>query len=185
MRNILIAALFAFLVTPAFAAESVPQTFGVVDMNKIMQTTDAAKDVFAQLEAKRKEYQAQITKEEDTLRAAEQSLLAQKDKMSKEELEKKRREFDGKVLDGQKLVQDRKRILDQAFNSSMNKLRTEAASVVAEVAKERNYSAVLTQDAVMLSIPALDMTDVVTERMNARLKTLKVEWTAPPAAEKK
>jgi Skp family chaperone for outer membrane proteins len=163
---------------PAPAALS----FGVIDMNKVMQVTDAAKDVFSQLEGKRKEYQANISKEEDILRTAEQDILKQKDSLSKEDFDKKRKEFEEKVIAGQKLVQDRKRILDQAFGSSMGRLRNEAIKIVADVAKEKNYSAVFTQDAVMISTPALDMTDIVIERMNKSVKKIPVDWSASAAA---
>jgi outer membrane protein len=165
-------------VDPAPAAPS----FGVVDMNKVMQVTDAAKDVFSQLEGKRKEYQTNISKEEDALRTAEQAIMKQKDSLSKEEFDKKRREFDEKLMNGQKLVQDRKRTLDQAFNSSMGQLRNAAIKIVADVAKEKNYSTVFTQDAVMISTPNLDMTDIVIERMNKSFKKIPIDWSASASA---
>ncbi|MCE9508570.1 MAG: OmpH family outer membrane protein [Alphaproteobacteria bacterium] len=173
------------LAAPAFAADEpapAAQTFGVIDMNKVMQITNVAKDIFSQMEVKRKEYQANISKEETSLRAAEQEILKQKDSLSKDEFEKKRKEFEEKVVNGQKLVQERKRILDQAFSSSMGNLRGEAIKIVAEVAKERNYSAVFTQDAVMISTPNLDMTDVVIERMNKQVKKIPIDWSASTAA---
>jgi Skp family chaperone for outer membrane proteins len=186
-RTMLLAGAAAMMgfVTPVLAATppaaSAP-TFGVVDMNRVMQTTDAAKDIFSQLEGKRKEYQAQIAKEETTLRSAEQSIVKQKDTLSKEEFEKKKMQFEEKVIQGQKMVQNRKRILDQAFNSAMGKLRQEAAKVVATAAREKNYSAVFTQDAVMISDPTLDMTAAVIERMNGSVKKINVDWAAADTA---
>jgi outer membrane protein len=175
----------AVLAAPAFAANDpapAAQGFGVVDMNKIMQTTDVAKDIFSQMEVKRKEYQANISKEENTLRAAEQEILKRKDSLSKDEFEKERKGFEEKVINGQKLVQDRKKILDQAFSKSMGNLRGEAINIVAEVARERNYSAVFTQDALMISAPSLDMTDVVVERINKHVKKIAIDWSASTAA---
>jgi len=186
-----IIALFAAagigLASPTLAADvpaaPAPVSFGIVDMNKVMQTTEAAKDILAQLESKRKEYQNDITKEEDALRTSEQDLIKKKDTLSKEEFEKQRKSFEEKVMSGQKLVQEKKVSLDQAFNVSMTRLRNEAAKIVAEVAKEKGYSAVLTQDAVMISVPTLDITDIVIERMNKTVKKIPVEWA--PAAKKK
>lgn len=175
------------LASPAVAVDTPPPaaaaTFGVLDMNKILKVTEVAKDIFSQLESKRKEYQVSIGKEEEALRAAEQEILKQKDSLSKDDFEKKRKEFEEKVLGGQKLVQERKRILDQAFNSSMGGLRNEAAKIVAEIAKEKNYSAVFTQDAVMISAPNLDMTDIVIEKMDKTVKKMPIDWAAmaPPS----
>lgn len=176
-------AILGFTAAPAFAAGEAAgaPSFGVVDMNKVMQTTNAAKDILNQLEGKRKEYQAQISKEEGSLRSAEQEILKKKDSLSKEEFEKKRAEFEGKVIQGQKMVQSRKRTLDQAFGSSMAHLRREAAKVVAELAREKHYSVVFTQEAVMISTPELDMTAMVIERMNKNVKKIAVDWAASAA----
>jgi len=171
-----------FLALPALAANDQAQTFGVVDMSKVLKATEVARDIFSQMENKRKEYQARISKEEDALRSAEQEILKQKDSLSKAEFDKKRKEFEEKVISGQKLVQDRKRILDKAFNDSMGRLRNEAAKIVADIAKEKNYSAVLTQDAVMISVPSLDMTDTVIERMDKGVKKIVIDWAAFAAA---
>lgn len=176
-RSLILTGLMMALSAPVQAAEG-GQTFGIVDMNKVMQTTTAAKEIFSQLEDKRKEYQANISKEEETLRSAEQALIKQKDSLAKDAFDKKRTEFEGKVIEGQKLVQDRKRTLDQAFNGSMNSLRNEAAKIVAEIAKEKGYSAVFTEDAVMISTPDLDITDMVIERMNKNTKKIPIDWNA-------
>ena len=181
--------IMAFAV-PAYAAgeaatapaASAP-TFGVVDMSKVLQVTDAAKDIFSQLEGKRKEYQGQIAHEEDTLRSAEQEIMKQKDTLSKDEFEKKRAGFEEKVIEGQKLVQTRKHTLDVAFNTSMTSLRREAAKIVADIAHDKHYSAVFTQDAVMISTPDLDMTDMVIERMNQNVKKIPIDWTAASATD--
>jgi outer membrane protein len=177
--------MMAGFAAPALAADAPAaggQTFGVVDMNKVMQVTSAAKDILSQLEAKRKEYQGQISKEEDSLRSAEQEIVKQKDTLTKEAFDAKRKAFEEKYLSGQKLVQDRKRILDQAYNTSMTNIRREAAKIVANIAQEKHYSAVFTQDAVMISTPDLDMTDTVIERMNKDVKKISVDWAAAASA---
>lgn len=169
---------------PAIAADAAGQpasSFGIIDMNRVIKGTEVAKDVFAQMESKRKEYQVSISKEEDALRSAEEAILKKKDSLSKDEFEKKRKEFEENVISGQKLVHNRKRILDQAYNASMGDLRNEAAKIVADIAKEKNYTAVFTQDAVMISTPSLDMTDAVIERMNKKIKKMAIDWNAASA----
>ena len=70
-------------------------------------------------------------------------------------------------------------ILDQGFNSSLNRLRHEAANIIKDIAKEKNYAAVLNQDTVIISIPSLDITDEVVARMNKSVKKMAVDWTVP------
>lgn len=162
--------------TPAVAADESALKYGVVDMSKIIQSTDAAKGIFNDLENKRKEYQVQIKKEEDTLKAAEQEILKMKAKLPQEEFEKKAKEFETKIVSAQKMVQEKKKTLDDAYGRSMGKLRGEAAKVIAEVAKERGYSAVFTQDAVIMASENLDMTEEVIARLNKNVKKIPVEW---------
>lgn len=181
----MIAALAMMALTAPAKAEESTFSFGVVDMSKVMANTTAAKDVFSQLEEKRKQYQTDISKEENALRSAEQDIMKQKDSLARDEFDKQRKGFEEKVIKGQKLVQDRKRILDQAFNSSMLRLRGEAAKIVATLAKERKYSAVFTQEAVMMSTPEMDMTEEVISRMNKELKKISVDWSASADDKKK
>lgn len=159
---------------PAIAAE--PMNYGVVDMNKVLQTADAAKGLIADLDAKRKEFQTQIAKEETALRTSEQEILKQKEKLSQADFEKKRKEFETKVANAQKGVQERKKVLDEAFAASMNKLRTEILKAAAEVAKVKGYNAVFNQEAMVLSDQKMDITNEVIAGVNKSVKKIDVNW---------
>ena len=173
---------------PALAADApaVPATtgttFGIVDMNKVLSTTDAAKDIFSQMDVKRKEYLAQLSKEEDSLHAFQQEVEKEKATLSKAAFEEKGKVFEEKYQQLQKNGQSRKEILDRAGEGAMNKLREKAAEIVAEVAKQRHYSAVFTQNAVMMSTPDLDLTDIVIAQLNKTVKSIPVDWAAATAA---
>ncbi len=163
---------------PAMAAAPAAsgQTFGVVDMNQVLQSTDAAKSIFKQMDARRKRYQAEISKAENSLRASEEELQKQKDTLSKSAFEDKQKAIEEKVIEGQKMVQNRRQILDQAFSTAMNSLRHSAAQIVAHIAKEKHYSAVFTDQAVMMSMPDMDMTKDVIDQMNKKVKSISVDW---------
>lgn len=179
---LIVAAITGPLATLAMAADTPVQahvqSLGVIDINKVLQTSDAAKGIFSDLEGKRKEFQAQITKEEDSLRASGQEFEKQKSTLTKEQLDAKRKEIDERLYNGQKMVQERKAMLDHAFSETMGKLRTETTKIVAEIAKARGFSAVLTQDAVMLSVPEMDLTSEVIKQLNEKVKKVPVEWPA-------
>src|SRR3954465_665232 len=88
-----VSALAADATAPAAASGL---TFGIVDMSKVLQTTDAAKDVVAQIEAKRKEYKEKTSKEDDALRAAAQDFEKNKSSLSKDAYESKAKELNEK-----------------------------------------------------------------------------------------
>lgn len=177
MRRVMMAAMaFGLVAGLSFPALATELSYGIVDINKVVQTADAAKGIFSELEGKRKEYQSQISKEEDSLRSFETDVMKQKDTLSKEEFEKKRKEFEGKMTSAQKMVQERKRLLDQAFSEAMGAFRKEVLKATADIAKEKGYAAVFTQEALVLAEPGLDITTEVISRVNKSVKKIPVVW---------
>ncbi len=172
-----ISAMTAFSI-PAMASAPAAsgQTFGVVDMNRVLQTTDAAKSIFKQMDSRRKRYQDEISKAENSLRSSEEELQKQKDTLSKDAFETKQKAIEEKVVDGQRMVQNRRQILDQAFSTAMGSLRRSAAQIVAHIAKEKHYSAVFTDQAVMMSMPDMDMTKAVIDQMNKKVRHISIDW---------
>ena len=110
----------------------------------------------------------------DTLRAAEQELGRQRSNLAPEAFEQKRREFEQQVADVQRSVQNRKRVLDQAFNESMKKLHETMLEVVAEVAGEQKASLVLAKQQVVIAEKSLDLTGSVLDRLNKKLPSVAV-----------
>lgn len=168
--------------TAAAAASTFP--IAVVDMNKVLQVSDAAKNARDQLEAKRKEYQDQISAKESALRSTEQELIKQKPSMSEADFNKKREEFEGKVVEAQKLVQEHKKSLDVGFNNSLSTLQNEVAAIVGDIAKERKFLMVMSNDGVVLAERSLDITDEVLTRLNKKIKKLPVDWSSKESKKK-
>ncbi len=160
----------------AVAKEITPYTFALVDVNKVMLKSKAAKSLLKQLDEKRALFHKKLVKEEKKLKEEEKEIISKREKMTKDEFKKKRQSFGKKVLDAQKKVQNNKVILDRGFNTYMNKLRMEATKIVAKIAKNKKYAAVFTQNAVLLSDPSLDITSQVVKTMNKEVKDIKVDW---------
>lgn len=179
-KHILMAAVLCLLALPAFAADAPPasQSFGIVDTTRVLQGSAAAKAVSDELEAKRKEFAAQISKEQEAFRASVQKFEKERATLSKDALEARGKALDEKNLSLQKLMKGKEQLLDRAMSESMNKLRQETTKIVGEIAKERSLSAVLTQDAVMLSVPQMDITGEVIKRLNDNVKKIPIDWSA-------
>jgi outer membrane protein len=164
----------------AIAAPAVAQAqegkFGVVDMGKVLREATAAKSVLEELEAKRKEFQSKVEKEEKALREMEQGIAKQREKLSKEDFEAKVKEFQEKLIAAQKSVQNQKTTLDKAFVDTMGKLRLEILKVAADVAKEKGLMAVLNQEALLLADPKMDITDSVISGVNKNVKKIPVVY---------
>jgi Skp family chaperone for outer membrane proteins len=155
-------------------AELPASVVAVVDVQFILQEAAASKNIQKQLEVQRETYQNEISKQEDRLRAVEQELNRQRSVLSPDKFAQKRREFEQQVADVQRTVQARKRVLDQAFNESMTKVRDTVLQMVTEVAGEQKATLVLAKQQVVLAEKSLDLTSAVLERVNRKLPTVPV-----------
>src|SRR3954469_873532 len=142
----------------AALAELPAVVVAVVDVQFILQEAAASKSIQKQLEAQRDTYQNEISKQEDRLRAVEQELNRQRSALPPDAFGQKRREFEQQVADVQRTVQARKRVLDQAFNDSMAKVRDAVLQTVTEVAGEQKATLVLAKQQVVLAEKSLDLT---------------------------
>jgi Skp family chaperone for outer membrane proteins len=193
MRSLLsrrsLAAPFIALAVALSAANAVaqqkPLTVAIVDMQVILQQSEAAKSIQKQLESQRKSFQAEISKQEDSLRNAEQELRRQRTSASQQQFEQQQRQFEQRVAEVQRKTQDRKRTLDQALNDSLEILRKNVMEVVAQISQERQITLVLARQQVIMGEKSLDITDEVMQRLNQKLKSVTVGSSGqqPPSQE--
>lgn len=187
-RNTLFAALVAaglLAAAPAMAAETPAPaaaksvSFGIMDMEGVLKKSTAGADILATVDAKRKEYEGLIAKEEAALKKEKEDIVKQRDKMTEIEFENKRKAFEQKAADAFKKVQERKQTLDYAINTSMVKLREEALKVTAEIARARGLDAVFSDDSVILAETGYDISDEVLKTLNKDVKKIPVSFTLP------
>ena len=139
---------------------------GVVDLQKIMQTSNQMKDIQQKLE---KEFKPR----RDKLVAVETSLKGDMEKFKrdaailsatqKKDLEKKiiaaQQQFE---RDGQQYQQE----LSTAHNEAMEGLYTKVRAAIAKIAKDEKYDIIVQKDAAPFSSDALDVTDKVVKAIN-------------------
>ena len=60
----------------------------------------------------------------------------------------------------------------------MNELRDNILKVINDISVEKGYSAIFTQNALMMVKPELDVTELVVSKLNDKIKAIKVDWKA-------
>jgi Skp family chaperone for outer membrane proteins len=146
----------------------------VVDVVQILRDAQAVQGVRTQIERQRSTYQAELQKQENELRNADQDLAKQRAILSPEAFAQRRRELEKRVSDAQQSVQNRRRSLDTGFNAAMQKVNDAMVQVVTEIVQERQYQIVLTKTQVVIVHTALDITPEVLRRLNRKLPTVAV-----------
>lgn len=166
--------LLAFSILPAQAQEKAEVSLAVVDIQALLKDSKAAQSIESQLGSIRKNFQAEVEKEEKALRAREKEIVEKKDSLKEEELKAEVQEFQKEVSASQKKVQDRKAKLDKALANAIGKLRAEIIKVVAEIGDKENLDLVLARTDVVIVSKNLDITGQVLERINRDLPSVNV-----------
>lgn len=168
MKRLLPLILCVLLVWPV-VGHAEGTSIGVVDVIYIMNNAEASKHIQEQRNTMREDFLEEISETEQKLRSQEKALIEQRQKLSKEEYAKKRKEYEENLLKTRRYAQNEKQALEGAANEGMNVLRAKLYEVVQQIASERNYDLVISNKNVIAGANALDITEEALTRINADL----------------
>jgi Skp family chaperone for outer membrane proteins len=178
-KLIILLAFFSFLIlgpTTSCLAQGTGSVarIAVIDINLIIRDALAFNAIREQISKYRKIFQAEIQKEEEALRNANQELARQRTLLSAEAFSEKRKDFEKRVAGVQRLVQQRKQNLDRSQGAAMGKIQKRLNEIVTVFALEQDISLILRKDQTILAAKGLRATKVVLDRLNAAMPTIKV-----------
>ncbi|HEY1799249.1 MAG TPA: OmpH family outer membrane protein [Stellaceae bacterium] len=194
-----LACLFALSITAAQAQQPAPAEKGapapaaapavppsltviVVDVQKLLQESKAAKMVREQIEGKRAEYAKEISKQEQTLQQERDALQRQQSSLSQEQLNAKGRAFQEKVNDLDRTVQSKRQALEKSNADALQKIQESMVKIISQIAKDRKANLVLQRSELVLFDQQFDVTDQVLQKLDEELPTLQVTFVEPVAA---
>jgi outer membrane protein len=146
----------------------------VVDPQQVMNQSAAADALRAQVEKHRASYQAEVQKQMNDLRNADQELAKQRTLLSPEAYAQRRRDFEKQVSDVEQAAQNRRKEFDRAIGEAQRKIEKALVEIVVEIVQEKNYSVVVNKAGVIIVQTSLDITPEVIRRMNRKLPTVAV-----------
>jgi outer membrane protein len=148
------------------AEKTAPATIALVDMQRILQESLAAKSVQKQLDAQRSKFQNETESEENELRQAEQDLSKSHDQLTAPVYADKEQQLRQKFLTVEQRVDERRKLLDKSYTDAMNSVRTHLLEIVEAIAKQHGDNIVLIKQQTLWSEPSFDITDEVLKRLN-------------------
>lgn len=167
---------FAGKADNAMAADALPKAvIAIIDTRMIGLNSAAGKDMQNQLEQIRTKFQAEIQAQEKILKAEEETLKSQRSIMAPDAYEAKVREFQIKVQNVQRGVQNRNLQLDSARNAAKNELQRALKPILQSVLKEYKATVIMDKSLIIEQAPGLDVTTRVIEQLDAVLPSVKVE----------
>lgn len=169
----LLAPVFA---SSAMAQDAVPPSsnIGVIDMNEVLQKSDAIDKVREVLDKRNQELQASITEEELRLRTEERSLNAARGELAEDEFSARYAQFEKDVVALQRSIQQQQSRFDRAMQQVNSTLEQELIKIVEEIAQDRLLSMVIQRNNVVIYDSTTDITEEALRRLNERTKNLTV-----------
>lgn len=149
--------------------------FGVVNTDRILQDSLAAKGVRLEREKYAQTYQTQIKDQEAKLRAEDQELSQQRSVMAPEVFQQRAQAFQQKLAEFQNQVRDKQERLDFSFQQAMQEIGNTIISVSQEIAKQQGITAVAAHNQLLFFDPGMDITVSVLDRLNQRLASVKFQ----------
>jgi Skp family chaperone for outer membrane proteins len=173
---IAIAGFMPGLAQAADAKDKFPNpVIALIDMQRILDESLAAKSVQKQLEGQRSKFQTDTEREENELRQAEQDLSKSRDQMAADAYAEREQQLRQRFLSVERHVQARRKVLDQGFTDSMNEVRTDLLQIVEAVAHEHGVNLVLIKQQALWADKGFDMTGEVLDRLNKKLPQVTVK----------
>mgnify|MGYP001338864345 CR=1 FL=1 len=164
------------LITNISFADQYPNTsIGIIDINKVLTESKAAKDAAKQIEKIQKKSEEDSKKEDEQIIQEREKLIEQQSVMAPEAFEVKVADFEKKVQAYQIERQEKLRKLDQMVQEARASILDEVKPIINDYASELGITVILEKNAVIMSADDMDMTDQVIKILNKSLPKIKVE----------
>jgi outer membrane protein len=158
----------------ALAQKLPTAVIAVIDYQRVLRDAAAARSIRDQIEARRKAYQDEISKQEQRLNEADKAVTKQRSLLTPEAYAEKRRQYEQDVAQVQTMVQQRRRELDSVSAAALNEVKKALIEVVTSIADERGFNVVLPSSDVLFFARKIDLTDEVLTKLDARLPDVRV-----------
>src|SRR5262245_6135794 len=189
-RSLFVAAILA--VTALGVAGSVPAsaqqkpapiTVGVVDADGIVQDSKAFKSLTAQAEKIQKQIKADFEKQQKQFDDDGRALVQQQDKLSADDLRKKKVELRQRADRQTAALNARQRSLQQSVTKGRTQVVRAMADVVKDVAAARGLTFVITRSITPYFDPSYDISQEVKRKLDAKLPSLKLQQSSASDAQ--
>ena len=141
---------------------------GVIDLQKILETSNAGKAIQAELKSKNEKMAADLQKKGSEIEKISKRLERESMVMSKEMREEKEREQRIKVNDFKTLQKRYRAELQKLQVELMQQLQAKITANTEEVGKKEGYLLIMDKRGVIYAPTSVDLTDKIIQKLNTQ-----------------
>ena len=160
--------IFVFCGQHTFAADVAK--IGVIDLQKILETSAAGKSIQAELKNEKDKMEADLQKKGTEIENIRKRLERESMVMGKEMREEKERESRIKINDFKTLQKKYRTELQKLEVQLMNQLQKDIQELVNAIGKKEGYLLIINKYGVLYSPGSIDITDSLIKKLNEKSK---------------
>lgn len=164
---------------PTLPAEPSPPTavIGVLSVPDVLQNSTAAQGVQDVIQQRQAALGKDAQAARNKIQAEQQSIMAERGKLSDAALEKKEQGLQNEIAATQTKFQERNEAIQASGQEALQKIETMLAAIVRQEAEAHGMNLILHREQVVLNVAAFDITSETTKELNKLLPHV----TVPPS----
>lgn len=162
-----------FIFSSTFSLAADVAKIGVIDFQKVLETSAAGKAIQTELKAKNEKMAADLQKKGGEIEKIRKRLERESMVMSKEMREEKEREQRIKVNDFKSLQKRYRSELQKRQVQLMQQLQSDVTGITREIGKKDGYLLIIDKRGVIYAPTSIDLTDKLIQRLNKKFAKAK------------
>jgi Skp family chaperone for outer membrane proteins len=153
----------------------------IIDLRKVMGSSKVGRDIQSQVEALKREAQGELNGEGASLRAEETQLQQQAAILAPDVKARKIKEWQARAASFQTKVNQRSGLIQGGVIKAQQQIEQALDPILEGIMRERGATVLLDRSSVLLAPNAIDVTEVVTQRLDVKMPSVRVQLAPPPA----
>ncbi|HYM62829.1 MAG TPA: OmpH family outer membrane protein [Thermoanaerobaculia bacterium] len=168
MKKFLVSLAVTAMAAPMFAQAAAPSRMAVIDVQKVLATSNAGKASYEKLKKFQEERVAKAQKMDEEIRGLENDVNQKKLSLSEEKLTEMTKQISDKKINMQRFAQDADREVGEARDKELQALEAKIKPVIDQIGKEMGLAAIFNkfESGLVYASDAIDITDMVIKRFN-------------------
>lgn len=173
MKKLLVAVAVAALSVPVFAQSASPMRVAVIDVQKVLATSNAGKVAYEKLKKMQDDRIARAQKMDEEAKSLENEINTKKLSLSEDKLTDMQKQLSDKKIAMQRYAQDADREVSDARDKELAALEAKIKPVIDQLGKEMGLAAIFNkyESGLVYASDAIDITDTVIKRFDASTTT--------------
>ena len=169
MKKFLISIAMTALAVPMFAQTAVPARVAVIDVQRVLATSNAGKAAYDKLKKMQEDRIAKAQKMDEEIKSLDNDLNTKKLSLSEDKLTDMAKQLSDKKIAMQRYAQDADREVGEARDRTLADLEQKIKPVIDGIGKEMGLAAIFNkfESGLVYASDAIDITDTVIKRFDA------------------